>query len=175
MFGRFTTRARLPKFFLKSFKTQLGQLSEREVKQAAREWLRAVIKEIPTFTGTARGTFKPLGQFLRVAIPQHTPKSDRKSKRINGRVYQLGFAAGAQYGEDFEFKQDGLRYEFNYTVELPYIWWNSFGPGPANLTKPTPWFAIQKGTTAFGNHIREEIPGKISAIMRKSLRGKVIK
>ena len=165
----------MPTFGIKGFRADLTKLGEVEVRQAAREWLRAVIKEIPTYTGTARGTFKPLGQFLKVAIPKSTPVSNRKSKRIQGRTYKLGPAAGAQYGTDFDFTQNAFKFGFNYTVELPYIWWNSFGPGPPQLKKPTPWFAIQQGTTAFGNHLREEMPGKFATLMRKHVRTKVIK
>jgi hypothetical protein len=160
---------------LKGFKTELDKLGEVQIREAARAWLRAVIIEIPTYTGTARGTFKPLGSFLKVAIPKGTPVSNRKSKRIKGTTYQLGFGAGAQYGQDYEFNQTGLRFEFNYTVNLPYIWWNSFGPGLPELRKKAPWKAIQNGTDAFEGHLREKLPGRLSSLFSRHMTGKVIR
>lgn len=175
MAGRFTVKAKAPKFNINGFRVDLNKLGKEEVKEAAREWLRAVLKEIPTFTGTARGTFKPLGSFLKVAIPKSAPVSSRTSKKIQGTSFQLGFGAGAQYGQDFEFVQKGLRFEFNYTVNLPYIWWNSLGPGLPSLRKPAPWMAIQNGTKAFGRHVEEKLPGKLAPLFGRHMSAKVIR
>lgn len=175
MAGRFRVTARMPKFNLSGFKINLNKMGEAEIKNTARAWLKAVILEIPTFTGTARGTFRPLGRFLKVAFPQGARKSKRKSKKIQGTTFQLGFGAGAQYGQDFEFHQNANRFEFNYVFNLPYIYWNSFGPGLPTLIKKTPWFAIQKGESAGFKHIRENIPPQLKIVFGESMTVQIVR
>ncbi len=175
MAGRFKVRAKMPTFNILGFKTDLNKVGKEIVKDAAREWLKAVIVEIPTYTGAARGTFKPLGSFLKVLVPKGTPVSARKQKKIKGVTYQLGFGPAAQYGQEFDFTQKGFRFEFNYTVNLPYIVWNSFGPGLPELKKETPWHALDKGKDAFGKYILEKVPGKLGPLVARHIVAKVIR
>jgi len=174
MAGRFKVKGRMPKFNINGFRADINKLGEQELKEATREWLREVIKAIPSWTGTARGTLVPLGRFLKVSVPNSARISNRKSKKIQGTTFQLGRAAGAQYGQDFDFTQSGFRFQFNYTINLPYIWWNSFGSPVKNLRNPTPWSAIQNGTRAFGAHIREEVPSKLRPIFSRNMIVRVI-
>jgi len=173
--GRFRVSGKMPSFNLKGFKVNLNKLGNDELVNTARAWLKAVIVEIPTFTGTARGTFRPLGRFLKVSFPAGTRKSKRKSKLLQGTRFQLGFGAGAQYGQDFEFHQNNNRFEFNYVFNLPYIYWNSFGPGLSTLIKKTPWFAIQKGTAAGEKHIREKIPPQLTILFGQNMRARIVR
>ncbi len=48
-----------------------------QLRQAARAWLRAVILKVPVWTGMSRGSLRPLGAFLRVAVPI-SPVASRK-------------------------------------------------------------------------------------------------
>lgn len=171
MAGRFKVTARMPKFNIVGFKADLNKLGEKALREATREWLRKTIALVPTWTGTARGTLRPLGQFLKVSVPNRKPKSNRKSKTIYGTFYQLGFAVGAVYGQDFDFTQKGFRFEFNYTFNLPYIWWNSFGSPVPNLRNPTPWLAIQTGNEAFKNYIRDTLPKQLGPLFSKNMLG----
>lgn len=176
--GRFRVSARAPRFNFAGFKADLHAVGKEQLTLATREWLKAVILKVPFWAGTARGTLRPLGRFLKVAVPngRRSPNAP-KTKRIHGTTFRLGFAAGAQYGRDFEFVEKGLRFEFNYTVNLPYLWWNSFGspiPTPP-LRNPTPWHAIQDGSAAFENYVQTEVPAAIGPVISKHLKAVVIK
>lgn len=144
----------------------LREQIEIQSRQAARAWLRAVIARIPTYTGTARGTFKPLGRVLRVAVNKgfiSEAASKKKVFRYKGRSYPLGFEAGANYSKfDFilEDSRDTLSVVFKYELTLPYLLWNDIYPAPAWITLPSnpPWAALQAGDDAWQNYIENELP-----------------
>ena len=142
-----------------------------QLRQAARAWLRAVLVRVPQYTGTARGTFKPLGQFLHVTIPpgkiyakdrrrlgQHLAKG---SKSVQGSTYQIGPSSN-DYAE-FSFDYGPREYKFIFTQNLPWAIWNDIYPAPAWITLPSnpPWHAIQAGNAAFKNYLRVEMPKRV--------------
>lgn len=43
------------------YKKSLDKIMTVQIRQAAREWLRAVIPRVPVYTGTSRGSLQPLG------------------------------------------------------------------------------------------------------------------
>lgn len=142
----------------------VDEFFQRQLRNAARAWLRAVILKIPRYTGTARGTFRPLGRYLKVAVGPGikygytTP--NRTSKRIQGKVYQLGPVAGEQYSS-FSFSRDANgEYVFTFDQNLPYVIWNDIYPAPAWITLPSnpPWFALEAGREAFNKYVSFEMP-----------------
>lgn len=142
---------------------------EVQMRQATRAWLRAVIKKIPRYTGTARGTFKPLGRVLRVAIkaagaPTHGSAEGAKRKKfikIGGRLLPTGPSAGELYS-DFKFSKTKNTVSFEFDQNLPYVIWNSIYPAPVNFILPSnpPWFAFAAGEAAFKNYVKVELPKK---------------
>jgi hypothetical protein len=138
----------------------LEQVSEVVLRQAARSWLRAMVKAVPVWEGTARGTLKPLGRFLRVAVPI-SPVADPRKRRatIGGKLFNLGPVAGEAYSE-YELIEEFPKYILKFTEKLPYVVWNSFGQ-PLPQVKSAPWFAFDKAGEAAKATVREELRKRI--------------
>jgi len=163
---------------------------------AIAEWLRAVLKEIPVFTGTAKGTFAPLARIVNRYIPDKV-KCDfvpnntwKKVFKHSGTSYALGFNQGANYSKfllnigvtSLPGGVGGDRsFNFMFDEQLPYVLWNDLSPGPAYLTHPTPWNAFYAGRDAFNIHIsriRSSIPQLhnylTSVVLRTNSSGTII-
>lgn len=146
-------------------------------RQAARAWLREALTNIPTYTGTARGTFKPLGRALRVSVPKFGPKGAQgnlanaaKKKYFQypkgGRKYKLGFNEGAQYSK-YRFKtyktKTSIQISFTFNNQLLYLLWNDIYPAPNWITLPSnpPWEALDYASIAWEDYIKNVLPGKL--------------
>lgn len=104
--------------------------------EGARSWLRANLDRIPVYTGTARGTFLPIGVILNVAVP------------IVPRVTLPG--KGPDVGStlsQFEFSQNGGIYKFTFDQSLPYFLLNEFN-AIANIPS-TPWHSAEYARDAY--------------------------
>lgn len=152
----------------------LEPVSDLVLRQAARAWLRAMVEAIPVWEGTARGTLKPLGRFLRVAVPISPVASPSKtvSSPMKGRVFQLGPQAGEGYSE-FELTSEFPKYTLAFTEKLPYVVWNSFG-SPLPTVKSAPWAAFQKAGMAAETTIKAELRKKLGEAWPKVLGTQVI-
>lgn len=148
---------------------EIDKFFQRQLRQATRAWLRAVLLKVPEYSGAARGSFKPLGRVLRVAVPPGVKggTTDPKKKlpygrNIKGKMYPTTSEGGEAYGTDFDFVYDdkNQEYKFRFNVELPYVLWNSIAPAPAwiKLAQPTPWYALQEGYKAFNHYLEFEMP-----------------
>jgi hypothetical protein len=145
------------KFQSQAYTTALDTACQVQIRQAARAWLRAILSRglPPVFTGTARGTLKPLGQYLRVAIPI-SPVAFRKGK---------GPGVGASLGR-FEFLAQNFRYTFEWDTDLFYYHINefsSFVPG-FHFRTPIPWHSMAIGQAAFEEYIRTVLPDRIPKV-----------
>jgi len=146
---------------------------QAQIRQATRAWLRAVLAKVPEYSGTARGTFKPLGRVLRVAVPQGWMPYNRKYERlrqyklkkgtvtIQGKTFKVG--PGPNDYADFYFDYSGPEYKFIFTQNLPYAFWNDIYPAPNWIKLPSipPWHALAAGQAAFHNYLRVEMPKRI--------------
>ena len=142
-----------PKFDVNKFTKTLNETVETQMRMAAREWLRAVVPLVPVYTGTAKGTLRPLGQFLRVAVPIKPLKS-RKG---------LGPEVGAT-ASSFEFGRQGNTFTFKWNHTINYAIINEFysRPNPPfRLTNPTPWNAIVAGNAAWDAYVKTTLPKKV--------------
>jgi len=136
MSATYNIKFRIPSIDVATFELTLKEQLQVMVRKAAREWIRAAIVTVPTYSATARGTFKPLGRFLRVAIPVGKVVSRRTSHKVRGQVYQLGFDQGANYS-DYKFVIEGNRISFKFDQDLPWAVWNAFGhPVPQVKSAP---------------------------------------
>ena len=147
---------------------QVAQKSKVLLRLATRAWLKAAAETIPVYTGTAKGTYKPLGRFLKVAVPIGAVKSDRKQKRVGGQIHPLGPDKGDFYS-DFELKDTHPQYRFIFDQTLPWAVWNILQPGPPQLIQKTPWNSHKIGRKAFFEVIRSEGPKRLRAAYRASL------
>jgi hypothetical protein len=125
---------------------------EIQTRQAARAWLRAVIEKVPVWTGMARGSLKPIGGFLKIAIPI-SPVAVRKG---------MGPAAGASRSTFF-FGKSGTKYQFRFNENVLHYAINEFfdvNP-PIHLTHPGEWHSFEAGAKAWQDYIENVLPGRL--------------
>lgn len=156
---------------------------ERLTRNAAREWIRAVVMNIPTWSGMALGSVKlargangSLAQFLHVAVPINPVSSTGKTfisptsgKRVHLDKMKTPEAGGemASYGFDFSNK----KFSFHFTSQVPHFMHNEFfertDPGAAGQKIEAPWNSMEKGRGAFLTYIHNEVRAKRFARIRK--------
>lgn len=134
----------------------LGKALDYGNRQAAKRWLRAVLTKVPVFTGEARGSLRPLGEFIKQQVPIH-PVAIRKGHNA---------AYGAEQSH-FEFKGGTYFQEFIFTVSVVHYLINEFydvNP-PIHLTHlPRPWFSFATGKAAYSEYIKQYIKKNIPEI-----------
>ena len=153
---KFHGRLSVPKLDTNKFTAALEKQIAVQMRQAAREWLRAVIPKVPVWAGTSRGSLQPLGRFLRVAVPI-SPVAERK-----GQGPEVGASQGA-----FNFSRTGHRFVFSATTHVPHFVQNNFynAPNPPfHLRNQTPWLAFQAGDEAFKKYITDHVAKRIPKI-----------
>ena len=154
---------------------KLETLLVREQKNAIRAWAIAVINKIPTYTGTALGSFAPISRIIRGLTVTARPISARARNKITqgtdikGKHYALGFTAGAQYAAHAITHTVSIyehRYTFEFVNDLPYVLWNSIQPAPTwmHLKNEAPTGALQAGERAFIDYVKREFPRAIHSI-----------
>ncbi len=144
---------------VKFTKTLIEKL-ETQNRQAARAWLRAVILKVPVWTGMAAGSLKPLGAFLRVAIPiSPSSSSQAQSAMRRGQTEAAGEALGK-----FEFKnEDGQRFVFVFSTGVIHYLQNEYYAAPPgfHLIEETPWYSLRAGSIAYKQYMKENLKNKI--------------
>jgi hypothetical protein len=152
---------------LTKFQTSLLKQCEIQNRQAVRVWLKEVLKYIPGYTGTARGTLVPVGRLINRAVARFGPSGPsgnqrraKKKKWINykGRMYRAGFQFGKQYAEArISSKVTGITIlnSFEFDNNLPYIARNDISGPPPNFIMPSnpPWRSHDKAAEAWKNYI----------------------
>ena len=146
-----------------AFTKTLTEAIEVQSRQAARAWLKAVLTKVPTWTGEARGSLKPLGQFLRVAVPI-TPSPSKWARRAiaEGHTAESGEAQG-----HFQFKNEGgTRFVFIFKTDVVHYLINEFYnvKPPINLIDPAPWFSLRAGKKAYTEYLNTNLKQKIPKI-----------
>jgi len=123
-----------------------------QLRQAARAWLRAVILKVPVWTGMSRGSLRPLGAFLRVAVPI-SPVASRKN---------YGIQAGAN-ASAFKFSKEGTKYIFEFDEGVLHYTINEFYnvKPPINLITPGPYGSFKAGELAFQTYVTDVLPGRL--------------
>jgi hypothetical protein len=146
------------------FTDDLAKFLEIQSRKAAREWLRAVLLKVPVFTGEARGSLKPLGQFLKVAVPIK-PVAIRKghSPETGAAQSSFSFSKISPYYIEFIFNEAVVHYLINEFYDV--------NP-PINLTHlPRPWFSFNDGKIAYQKYLKEAIKTRFPRIQSYYLRG----
>jgi hypothetical protein len=150
----------------------IEDMLQRESRNAARAWLKAVLVKVPVWTGEARGSLRPLGAFLRVAVPI-SPSSSKWAQRamLEGHTAEAGAAQGS-----FEFKTETkLRIVFEARTEVIHYLINEFhnvNP-PIHLIEPAPWLSHVAGKKAYLEYLEENLKNKIPNLKSYFVREKV--
>jgi hypothetical protein len=136
---------------------------EKLNREAARAWLKAVITRVPVWSGEARGSLRPLGQFLKEAIPIN-PSSSPGALRAMAAGHTA--AAGEAQGS-FEFKiEGGRRVVFIFNTQVVHYLINEYYPAPEpnNLITETPWYSFRAGRIAYDQYITQNLKTSIPRI-----------
>lgn len=149
---KFTGRLVYIKFNKEKFNKTLDEKLHIQLRNAARAWLRAVIPNVPVYTGMARGSLAPLGRFLHVAVPI-SPIASRPGKSPE---------AGEQHSE-FKFYRRSGQFVFSWNTTVLHYLINEFNDmsGILPLTHPTPWHSIAAGNAAFKLYVEQVIPKRL--------------
>lgn len=129
-----------------------------QMRQAAREFVLAAIVKVPIDTGQARGTFLPLGRFLKVTIPISGAQptglggATEKSQRTG---------AGLLRQKLFQFESETGAEIFEIDPQLFYFWFNDM---EANGFAGTPWKSLEEGKKAFLRYMRDVAPKRLPRI-----------
>jgi hypothetical protein len=140
-------------------------------KQATRVWLKEALLHIPGYTGTARGTFIPVGRLVgrivkkfRAGDPLGNADRAKKKKFIHykGSVYYAGFRSGASYAQaSLTTGRTGAKIinTFKFTNNLPYVARNEASGPPPGFVMPSqpPWKALDKAAKAWRKYILTKV------------------
>jgi hypothetical protein len=167
-------RLESPKANLKAYKAKIKKIMKEENEEAVKKWLKKVLSLTPTYTGTARGTYAPVGKTVGRIVRKGKVKGNaeraRRKKHFvtkSGRRYLLGFRAGARY-QDHKIRNivrtNSITAIFVFDQSLPYVLWNEVSPAGSNSDDPIPatqvipsvppWKALEKAAISFNNHFR---------------------
>lgn len=150
------------KFDKKGYTQALQKEIDTQIRQAARAWLRAVITQVPVYSGQARASLLPLGRYLRVAIPISPTIEARKQRRYQGAI-----SLGESQGQDaYSFNHEGYVSSFSFSINVPHYLINEFnvGLGQPPLIHPTPWKSLDAGEIAFREYLTQNLQKRIPKI-----------
>lgn len=154
----FGVKLELPviRFDQKQFTIALRADLQTQLRQAARAFLRAVIKRVPVDTGEARGTLLPLGRFLNISVPipnaKPIPNKDAGTGEMENPLI-------------FEFESTEEGEFFKAQLQLFHYWWNDFfSQHYTNAQIDPPWHSIDDGVDAFMAYIKTEGVRKLPRI-----------
>jgi hypothetical protein len=155
------------------------KVAVEENKKAVARWLKVVLTYIPTYTGTARGTLKPVARQVKVSLSKFGPagakgvlRRAKKKKKITyrGKTFTAGFSAGEKYAQaQFSSVRRGndIVNTFEYTNNLGYVAYNEQNSQPPGFILPSnpPWRYNIKAVVAWRKHILIEVPKRLPSLM----------
>ncbi len=167
----------IPKLDTKKYIKAIDKYVEAQQLIAIKRWLLSVLKNTPTYTGTARGTYAPIGRVVKHTVRRGRKggSSDHRTKKkftYKGKAWPTGLKAGENYSEFFITKKitnTSTRHRFEFHQNLPYAVWNQMMTGPAwfKFDRDPPWNAHKSGETAFRRYVngplKKNFPRKIIA------------
>lgn len=136
--------------YTKTLDRALGQI----IRNAAREWLRAVLKSVPArggfpvLTGAAKSTLVPLGRFLRVAVPVNPVKGDRRRLGESSQEFRI---------IDDKNNSGSFVYEFEWSTDLLHYYINEF----FGYIPFAPWNTVEAGEKAFLAYVEDALNNKL--------------
>lgn len=140
----------------------LDRVMGQMIREAAREWLRAVLMSVPArggfpvWSGAAKSTLVPLGRFLRINVPVHpdTKAPDRRA---------LGEASQTFHIRDDKSDPMSFVYEFEWSTDLLHYYINEFfGVIPSAM--PNGWRTAEAGERAFLDYLATTLPRRLPLV-----------
>lgn len=143
--------------YTKTLDRVLGQI----IREAAREWLRAVITSVPArggfpvLTGEAKATLAPLGRFLRVAVPI-SPTFDGRHKFQDKR-------AEGEAQSQFKLESKNYNYSFEWSNEVAHYYINEFF-ALIPSAQPDGWHTLEAGERAMLIYVNDALERRLPNI-----------
>jgi hypothetical protein len=153
----------------KAFSKTAIETLEVQMRNAAREFLRAAIPRVPIDTGMAVGSFLNIGRFLRVAVPRGPGPYSRKHPNwkkpqtythFDGTKMPKTPESGASLSTQPEdaFQRNGGEVSFDFRSEVYHYILNDVG------IVHGPWQSFSHGRAAFERYTREILPTKLPKV-----------
>ncbi len=133
----------------------LDTIMRQQLKEAAKDWLRAVVERTPVYSGESRGSLLPLAAYLNEEI--------NISPAANWLIRKQGpTSLGADVGESegrYSFTSSNYVYTFSFATDVPQYLINEFnvGLGSPPLINPTPWLSLEAGEQALFEYLDRNI------------------
>ena len=136
------------KFDAKKFTEAFKKKALVQTRQGMRVFLRTILDADlpPVLSGEARGSLKPLGRFLRVAVPISVKRGSKN--RI---------AKGEAQGIEPVVKTLRLGISVRFGTKVEHYIRNDIISETGNFQKPRPWNSFELGTKAFDEFILKNL------------------
>ena len=138
-----------------------------QVKQASREFLRAVIDKVPVHTGMSRGGLRPLGRLLRMSIPIDPLVRSKDKSPAKGDIRSLADLDDSDpFRPSIKLNIDIAHYQENelQTTKRVFSGDGVLRPGTARLKNPVPWKSFEAGRKAFREYLRNNLKRRLPKI-----------
>ena len=140
----------------------IGQVIRDIRLEAAKVFLRTAFSEIPVWSGMSAGTYLNLSRLVNIAINISPLVSNLKYYAIKPPIPKTP-ESGIQLSKPIDqiFTEEGDVYYFNMSNTVIQFRLGEFGGSP---TRPAPWASFEKGTVAFIDYVKTELPKRLPNI-----------
>lgn len=157
----FTAPIRFVEFNQQQFSKTISKELGRILRQGARIWLRRMVIEVPVETGAAKGALKPLGTFLRVAVPIRPRRRPYFSKLERGiQSPELGASRSRFEIIDDRVTLFGGLYSFTWSTEILHYYLSIYYNGNAIPGERV----IEEARADFLNFVRIELARRLPTL-----------
>lgn len=124
------------------------------IREAARRWLRKYILHVPAETGMARGALRPLGQFLRLAVPIRPSRAPYYSE-LEGVTQSISAGEAMSF---WNIVDTDFIYEFEWATNMLHYYSSQYYKGAALSGEDVAPIAEE----AFTTHIQTTLANRVA-------------
>jgi len=154
------------------FNKTLDAALQLAMRQAIRAWMAAVIRNVPVYSGMARGSLRAVKKIPglgNIAVPIRPTR--KALERVGNRTSQgLANATATLTSKRF-------LYEFSFSANVDHYALNEFYDMKKqipNLRRATPWGSLDRGAEAFFNRLHKTLTDKFPKIVDLATLSRVI-
>lgn len=154
----------------KKTEEQIDRIVERGMQLGAREFVIEAANNVPVVTGMARGSLRPLAEYVKVSIPiEGTPQIGYLP---DGRQVLKGPELGARQAQKPPYiSKVGSRYVFEFQNKVFHYWLNDLtAMNYKKGQKPTPWKSFERGMFKFQRRFDTYIKNNLSKVLKSVIR-----
>jgi len=155
---------------VKKYRKATDVAIEQVMKESMKEALETVILHVPTYTGMARGSLRPIGRVVEANIMNITPAPgavDHPEKTI---------AKGEAAGSDFVFYHKDGRHFISFKNAVEHYETNEHEQNISlPLIHPTPWESWQAGREVYKAYLRDQLTSRVPNVKKFVTKTEVIR